>query len=126
MHGLGHGIGLAVHDPDQKDRDGIAVGSAYSIEPGIYVRQELLDIIPKAGNEAMLAKIGPAVRKYANTGVRIEDNYVVTESGVKWVSCIAREADEVEARAGQGSGRAGRRKGAVVRRHRGGRQGSKA
>ncbi|HZI28449.1 MAG TPA: Xaa-Pro aminopeptidase [Gemmatimonadaceae bacterium] len=97
MHGLGHGIGLAVHDPDQKDREGIAVGSAYSIEPGIYVRQELLDIIPKAGNEAMLSKIAPAVRKYANTGVRIEDNYVVTEEGVKWVSCVAREADEVEA-----------------------------
>jgi Xaa-Pro aminopeptidase len=97
MHGLGHGIGLAVHDPDQKDRDGIGVGSAYSIEPGIYVRQELLDIIPKAGNEALLAKIAPAVRKYANTGVRIEDNYVVTEEGVKWVSCVAREADEVEA-----------------------------
>ena len=97
MHGLGHGIGLLVHDPDQKDRDGIAVGSAYSIEPGIYVRQELLDIIPKAGNEALLAKIGPAVRKYANTGVRIEDNYIVTEDGVKWVSCVAREADEVEA-----------------------------
>jgi Xaa-Pro aminopeptidase len=97
MHGLGHGIGLAVHDPDQKDRDGIGIGSAYSIEPGIYVRQELLDIIPKAGNEALLAKIAPAVRKYANTGVRIEDNYVVTEEGVKWVSCVAREADEVEA-----------------------------
>ena len=97
MHGLGHGIGLAVHDPDQKDRDGIGVGSAYSIEPGIYVRQELLDIIPKAGNEALLAKIAPAVRKYANTGVRIEDNYIVTEDGVKWVSCVAREADEVEA-----------------------------
>jgi len=97
MHGLGHGIGLAVHDPDQKDRDGIGVGSAYSIEPGIYVRQELLDIIPKAGNEALLTKIAPAVRKYANTGVRIEDNYVVTEAGVKWVSCVAREADEVEA-----------------------------
>ena len=97
MHGLGHGIGLAVHDPDQKDRTGIAVGSAYSIEPGIYVRQELLDIIPKAGNEALLAKIAPAVRKYANTGVRIEDNYVVTEQGVKWISCVAREADEVEA-----------------------------
>ncbi|HEX6942803.1 MAG TPA: M24 family metallopeptidase, partial [Gemmatimonadaceae bacterium] len=97
MHGLGHGIGLAVHDPDQKDRTGIGVGSAYSIEPGIYVRQELLDIIPKAGNEALLAKIAPAVRKYANTGVRIEDNYIVTEAGVKWVSCVAREADEVEA-----------------------------
>jgi Xaa-Pro aminopeptidase len=97
MHGLGHGIGLAVHDPDQKDREGIAVGSAYSIEPGIYVRQELLDIIPKAGNEALLARIAPAVRKYANTGVRIEDNYIVTSDGVKWVSCVAREADEVEA-----------------------------
>jgi Xaa-Pro aminopeptidase len=97
MHGLGHGIGLAVHDPDQKDRDGIGVGSAYSIEPGIYVRQELLDIIPREGNEALLAKIAPAVRKYANTGVRIEDNYIVTESGVKWISCVAREADEVEA-----------------------------
>lgn len=97
MHGLGHGIGLAVHDPDQKDRDGIGVGSAYTIEPGIYVRQELLDIIPKAGNEALLAKIAPAVRKYANTGVRIEDDYIVTEDGVKWVSCVAREADEVEA-----------------------------
>ncbi|HEX6313895.1 MAG TPA: Xaa-Pro aminopeptidase [Gemmatimonadaceae bacterium] len=97
MHGLGHGIGLAVHDPDQKDREGINVGSAYSIEPGIYVRQELLDIIPKTGNEAMLAKIAPAVQKYANIGVRIEDNYVVTEQGVKWISCVAREAGEVEA-----------------------------
>lgn len=97
MHGLGHGIGLAVHDPDQKDRQGIAVGSAYSIEPGIYVRQELLDIIPKAGNEALLARIAPAVRRYANIGVRIEDNYIVTDQGVKWISCVAREADEVEA-----------------------------
>lgn len=97
MHGLGHGIGLAVHDPDQKDRQGIAVGSAYSIEPGIYVRQELLDIIPKAGNEALLSRIAPAVRKYANIGVRIEDNYIVTDQGVKWISCVAREADEVEA-----------------------------
>lgn len=97
MHGLGHGIGLAVHDPDQKDRDGIGVGSAYSIEPGIYVRQELLSIIPRAGNEAFIAKIAPAVGKYANIGIRIEDNYVVTEQGVKWVSCVAREIDEVEA-----------------------------
>lgn len=97
MHGLGHGIGLAVHDPDQKDREAIGPGSAYSIEPGIYVRNELLDIIPRAGNEALIARIAPAVRKYANVGVRIEDNYVVTEDGVKWVTCVAREADEVEA-----------------------------
>jgi Xaa-Pro aminopeptidase len=98
MHGLGHGIGLEVHDPDQKDRDGIGVGSAYTIEPGIYVREELLDIIPKTpANEAMMRRIAGAVRKYANVGVRIEDDYVVTEDGVQWISCVPRDADEVEA-----------------------------
>jgi Xaa-Pro aminopeptidase len=97
MHSLGHPIGLAVHDVDQMSTDGIGVGSAYSIEPGIYVRGELLDIIPREGNEEFIARIAPAVRKYANTGVRIEDNYVVTEQGVKWITCVAREADEVEA-----------------------------
>ncbi|HSA57265.1 MAG TPA: Xaa-Pro aminopeptidase, partial [Gemmatimonadaceae bacterium] len=34
MHGLGHGIGLAVHDPDQMDDGPMGVGSAFSIEPG--------------------------------------------------------------------------------------------
>ncbi len=98
MHGLGHGIGLEVHDPDQKDRDGIGIGSAYSIEPGIYVRQELLDIIPPTpANEAFIRRISEKIRKYANVGIRIEDNYVVTEAGVQWISCVPRELDEVEA-----------------------------
>jgi len=98
MHGLGHGIGLEVHDPDQKDREAIGVGSAYTIEPGIYVRQELLDIIPKTpANESLIARIAPAVKKYANVGVRIEDDYIVTDAGVQWVSCVPRELDEVEA-----------------------------
>jgi Xaa-Pro aminopeptidase len=100
MHGLGHGIGLVVHDPDQMyfGQREIGVGSAFSIEPGIYVRENLLDIIPgTAANQALLAKIAPAVRKYANIGVRIEDNYVVTPAGLEWVSCLPREADEIEA-----------------------------
>ena len=98
MHGLGHGIGLAVHDPDQKDREAIGVGSAYTIEPGVYVRGELLDIIPGTpANAALKARIAPAVRKYANIGVRIEDDYLVTEAGVQRVSCVARELDEIEA-----------------------------
>lgn len=47
MHGLGHGIGLLVHDPDQYTSTGrFAVGSAFTIEPGIYVRGNLLEIIP--------------------------------------------------------------------------------
>lgn len=100
MHGLGHGIGLAVHDPDQYYFTGvIGPGSAFTIEPGIYVRDNLLDVLPKTARNAQLAAtIGATVKKYANVGVRIEDVYVVTELGVEWVSCgLAREANEIEA-----------------------------
>jgi Xaa-Pro aminopeptidase len=98
MHGLGHPSGLEVHDVDQMSNGEIGPGSAYTIEPGIYVRQDLLDIIPKTtANEAMIARIAPAVRKYANVGVRLEDDYVVSEDGVQWISCVPREADEIEA-----------------------------
>lgn len=100
MHGLGHGIGLEVHDPDQYYFTGtIGIGSAFTIEPGIYVRGNLLDILPKTPRNAQLAAaIGGAVRRHANIGVRIEDDYVVTDEGLEWVSCgLPREADEIEA-----------------------------
>lgn len=98
MHGLGHGIGLEVHDPDQMYFGAIGVGSAFSIEPGIYVRHDLEDIIPDTpGNRAFREKIAPLVRKYANVGVRIEDNYLVTQNGLEWITCVPREANEVEA-----------------------------
>jgi Xaa-Pro aminopeptidase len=100
MHGLGHGIGLEVHDPDQFYFSGvIGAGSAFTIEPGVYVRGNLLDILPRTPRNAQLAAaIGGAVKKYADVGVRIEDDYVVTEQGLEWVSCgLPREADEIEA-----------------------------
>jgi Xaa-Pro aminopeptidase len=99
MHGLGHGIGLEVHDPDQFYATGrIEPGSAFTIEPGIYVRGNLLDILPKTPrNAALVARIRPAVEKYRNVGVRIEDDYVATERGVEWISRVPRELDEVEA-----------------------------
>lgn len=99
MHGLGHGIGLEVHDPDQYYFSGrVDVGSAFSIEPGVYVRENLLDIVPGTpGNAAYLSKLKTVLPKYAGIGVRIEDNYIVTENGLEWVSCVPREADEVEA-----------------------------
>jgi Xaa-Pro aminopeptidase len=99
MHGLGHGIGLEVHDPDQFYFTGtIAAGSAFTIEPGIYVRENLLEILPKTSrNEALIAKIRPAVEKFRNVGIRIEDDYIATPQGVEWISRAPREIAEVEA-----------------------------
>ena len=99
MHGLGHGIGREVHDPEQFYFTGtIAAGSAFTIEPGVYVRENLLEILPKtARNDALIARIRPAVEKFRNIGVRIEDDYIVTPQGVEWISRAPREAAEVEA-----------------------------
>jgi Xaa-Pro aminopeptidase len=99
MHGIGHGLGLLVHDPDQYASTGkFAVGSAFTIEPGIYVRGNLMEIIPDTPrNRELKSRIGPAVRRHANIGVRIEDDYLVTERGVlRPSSGVPREIDEVE------------------------------
>ena len=99
MHSLGHGIGLDVHDPGAASGPSPLVpGSAFTIEPGIYVRGNLLDIIPNTPkNQALIAKIRPAVQKYANIGVRIEDDYIVTPTTVEWISRAPREIAEIEA-----------------------------
>ncbi|HEY5439843.1 MAG TPA: aminopeptidase P N-terminal domain-containing protein [Gemmatimonadaceae bacterium] len=99
MHALSHPIGLDVHDVDQLSKTGhYGVGSAFTIEPGIYVRENTLDIIPHTPRNAqLLAKIAPAVRKYANIGVRIEDDYIVTAAGFDRITSGApREMDEIE------------------------------
>jgi len=100
MHGLGHGIGLDVHDPGTSgiQPGTLAPGDAFSIEPGVYVRSNLLEIVqPSTRNDAMKTRIAAAVRRYANTGVRIEDDYIVTASGVEWASPAPREIGEIEA-----------------------------
>src|SRR5687767_8010051 len=100
MHGLGHGIGLDVHDPEQAYYQGgrIGVGSAFTIEPGVCDRSNVLAIIPDTPkNRALIAKIRPAVERYANVGVRIEDDYIITAQGVEWISRAPREISEIEA-----------------------------
>jgi Xaa-Pro aminopeptidase len=95
MHGLGHGIGLEVHDSDTPT---IVAGSAFTIEPGIYVRVDVLDVLPPTPrNHALATKLRPAVDRYRNIGVRIEDDYIGTPNGVEWVSRAPREMAEIEA-----------------------------
>ncbi len=100
MHGLGHGIGLEVHDPGTSgiQPGTLAPGDAFSIEPGIYVRANLLNIIPASPrNDSLKAKIASAVWHYANIGVRIEDDYLLTPTGLEWASRAPREIHEIEA-----------------------------
>jgi len=100
MHGLGHGIGLEVHDPDQYyfAPNLLAEGSAFTIEPGIYVRANVLETLPDTPrNRALIAKLRPAVDKYRNVGVRIEDDYIITDKGLEWISRAPREMNEIEA-----------------------------
>jgi Xaa-Pro aminopeptidase len=100
IHGITHGLGLAVHDPVQSsfgDRT-FKRGDAFTIEPGIYINTRMFDAMPDTPkNRAFLAKVKPVARRYENTGVRIEDDYVITSRGLERISLVAREIDEIEA-----------------------------
>ena len=48
-------------------------------------------------NRAMIAKVRPAVERYHDIGIRIEDDYLVTRGGVERLSRAPRELTEVEA-----------------------------
>jgi Xaa-Pro aminopeptidase len=100
IHGITHGIGLAVHDPIQGvGMNGtFAEGDAFTIEPGIYVSTRALDVLPDTPkNRAFIAKVKATVLKYQNTGVRIEDDYIITSKGLERISLVPREISEIEA-----------------------------
>lgn len=96
IHGITHGIGLAVHDPMQGAT--FQIGDAFTIEPGIYVSTRALDVLPDTPkNRAFIAKVRATVLKYQNTGVRIEDDYIITDKGLERISLVPREIAEIEA-----------------------------
>jgi Xaa-Pro aminopeptidase len=99
-HGLGHGIGLEVHDSPRPyyGTGTFEVGDVFTIEPGVYISTKLLDMLPDTPkNRAMIAKVRKTVVRYQNIGVRIEDDYAITPNGVEWLSRAPREISEIEA-----------------------------
>ena len=100
IHGITHGLGLAVHDPIQADFGDrtFKAGDVFTIEPGIYISTRALASLPDTPkNRAFIAKVRATVLKYENTGVRIEDDYILTEKGLERVSLVPREIPEIEA-----------------------------
>jgi Xaa-Pro aminopeptidase len=71
IHGLGHNIGLNVHDPGDSCKP-LLPGQVVTMEPGIYIPEE-------------------------NLGVRIEDDVLITETGYELLSRrLPRTAEEIE------------------------------
>ncbi|MDQ6652644.1 MAG: aminopeptidase P family protein [Acidobacteriota bacterium] len=97
MHGTSHWLGMNVHDVgDYGSR--LEPGMVFTNEPGIYIRPDALDNLPKnAENEKFIAAVGPAFEKYKGIGVRIEDDMLITPGGVKWMTeALPRKISDIE------------------------------
>ena len=47
--------------------------------------------------EVITAKVRAAVERYDGTGVRIEDDYLITPDGLEWITRVPRDIADVEA-----------------------------
>lgn len=85
MHGLGHWLGLDVHDVgryrlDDQERP-FEPGMVLTVEPGIYVAEDA-DVDPK----------------WRGIGIRIEDNIVITEQGYDNLTAdVPKQIEDIEA-----------------------------
>jgi len=97
MHGTSHWLGMNVHDVGGQAK--MVPGAVLTNEPGIYIRPDALDYLPKTPeNEKFIAAIRPAFDKYKGIGVRIEDDLVVTKDGCRWMTeALPRKLADIEA-----------------------------
>lgn len=112
MYNTNHWIGLDVHDVGGRGpRDGVGIrlqpGMVFTVEPGIYVGPYSLAVLErrleassperKAEIQDFIQAVKPAVEKYMNIGIRIEDDVLVTPSGYEVLSREAvKEINDVE------------------------------
>lgn len=97
MHGTSHWLGMSVHDVGSYATP-LAPGMVLTVEPGIYIRPDALDVMPKNANtERFIKAVRPAFEKYKGIGIRIEDDILVTPGGPQILSAaIPSRLDEVE------------------------------
>jgi Xaa-Pro aminopeptidase len=97
FHDTSHWLGMNVHDVGYYGTR-LEPGMVFTNEPGIYVRADALDNLPKTPeNEKFIAAVTPAFEKYKTIGVRIEDDMLVTPEGVKWLTAaLPRSMSEIE------------------------------
>jgi Xaa-Pro aminopeptidase len=97
MHSYGHWLGMNVHDVSSTWT--LQPGMTFTNEPGIYIRADALDNLPDTpANREFKQKVRPAFERYKNIGVRIEDDMIVTDTGVRWMTAaLPRKMSEIEA-----------------------------
>lgn len=93
MHGLGHWLGMDVHDVGSYSKDQhnnnrnskvrdrpLEIGMVLTVEPGLYISEK-----------------ADVPEQYKGIGVRIEDNLLITEYGNKnLTSAVPKEVEDIE------------------------------